>query len=46
MDSPRRTRRLLHAVLPVLTLALVTTALAGGGPSAAAAAPADRKSVV
>ncbi|MGW2657060.1 RICIN domain-containing protein [Streptomyces sp. NPDC001478] len=42
MDSPRRTRRLLHAVLPVLTLALVTTALAAGGPSAAAAAPAPR----
>ncbi|WP_406456839.1 family 16 glycosylhydrolase [Streptomyces sp. NBC_00876] len=40
MDSPRRTRRLLHSVLSVLTLALVTTALAGGsGPASAAPAP-------
>ncbi|MGW0935916.1 ricin-type beta-trefoil lectin domain protein [Streptomyces sp. NPDC002666] len=40
MDSPRRTRRLLHSVLSVLTLALVTTALAGGGgPASASEAP-------
>nr|WSW65492.1 family 16 glycosylhydrolase [Streptomyces sp. NBC_00995] len=40
MDSPRRTRRLLHSVLSVLTLALVTTALTGGGgPASASTAP-------
>ncbi|MCM2410670.1 glycoside hydrolase family 16 protein [Streptomyces sp. RKAG290] len=34
MDSPRLPRRLLRSVLSVVTLALVTTALAGGGAPA------------
>ncbi|MFI6647678.1 ricin-type beta-trefoil lectin domain protein [Streptomyces sp. NPDC050529] len=41
MDSPRRTRRLLHSVLSVLTLALVTTALTGGGGPATATPMTD-----
>ncbi|THA79318.1 glycosyl hydrolase family protein [Streptomyces sp. A0642] len=41
MDSPRprRKRRLLHSVLPVLALALATTTLAGGGPASASTVP-------
>ncbi|WNI21343.1 RICIN domain-containing protein [Streptomyces sp. ITFR-16] len=45
MDSPRRTRRLLHSVLPALALALVTTALAGGGNSASATVTPKQETV-